>query len=327
MSARCETRSVLTPHVGGLLAEKRAMGFPCRTEEPILSRFGGHCLERGLEGPEISRDFLSEWLERSPTEGSRDHAKRVGVAGQLMIYMASMGLRARTPGGLPKGGARSSHVMTGDERSAFFAQVDACRPAGGCAAYRRLAGEYKVLFRVVYCCGLRNSEACGIPSDRVDLDIGASAMAQSKGRKDRVVHVADDLTALCPGCLAWPRGLLGFRPDWFFPSKDPGKPLASTSAGRVFGRFWNATAFAPECSDKPVVHDLRFGLVTDRADRWALDGAGVEAMMPYLSRYVGHKDLQSTYHYIHTSEQLRDVIAKYDVTGSSAIPEVDYGQR
>lgn len=49
--------------------------------------------------------------------------------------------------------------------------------------------------------------------------------------------------------------------------------------------------------------------------------------MPYLSRYVGHKDPRGTYHYIHTSEQLRDVIAKYDVTGSSAIPEVDYGQR
>ena len=48
-------------------------------------------------------------------------------------------------------------------------------------------------------------------------------------------------------------------------------------------------------------------------------------MMPYLSRYVGHKDLQSTYYYIHTSERLRDVVARYDVTGSSAIPEADYG--
>ena len=264
MSARCETRSAPAPHVGGLLAEKRAMGLPRRTEEPILSRFDSYCLERGLEGPEISRDFLSEWLERSPTEGGRDHAKRVGVVRQLMIYMASMGLRARIPGELPKGGARLPHIMTGDERSAFFAQVDAYRPAGGCAAYRRLAGEYKVLFRVVYCCGLRNSEACGIPSDRVDLDIGASAMAQSKGRKDRVVYMADDLTALCSEYLAWPRGLPGPRPDWFFPSRDPGKPLVNTSAGRVFGRLRDATAFAPECPGKPVARDLRFGLVTDR---------------------------------------------------------------
>ena len=327
MSARCETRSAPAPHVGGLLAEKRAMGFPCRTEEPILSRFDSYCLERGLEGPEISRDFLSEWLERSPTEGSCNHAKRVGVVRQLMIYMASMGLRVHIPGELPKGGARLPHIMTGDERSAFFAQVDAYRPAGGCAAYRRLAGEHEAPPRAACRRGPRDSEACGIPSDRAGLDIGASAMAQSRGRKDRVVYMADDLTALCSEYFAWLQGLLGFRPDWFFPSKDPGKPLVNTSVDRVFGRFWNATAFAPECSDKPVVHDLRFGFITDRADRWALDGVDVEAMMPYLSRYVGHKDLQSTYHHVHTSEQLRDVIAKYDVTGSSAIPEVDYGQR
>lgn len=244
-----------------------------------------------------------------------------------MIYMASMGLRVHIPGELPKGGAKLPHIMTGDERSAFFAQVDAYRPAGGCAAYRRLAGEYKVLFRVVYCCGLRNSEACGIPSDRVDLDIGASAIAQSKGRKDRVVYMADDLTALCSEYFAWLQGLLGFRPNWFFPSKDPGKPLVNTSVDRVFGRLRDATAFAPECSDKPVARDLRFGPMTDRVNRWAPGGAGVEAMMPYLSRCVGHKDPRSTYHHVHTSEQLRDVIAKYDVTGSSAIPEVDYGQR
>mgnify|MGYP001695433935 CR=1 FL=1 len=240
-----------------------------------------------------------------------------------MIYMASMGLRVHIPGELPKGGARLPHIMTGDERSAFFAQVDAYRPAGGCAAYRRLAGEHEVLFRVVYCCGPRNSEACGIPSDRAGLDIGASAIAQSKGRKDRVVHVADDLTALCSEYFAWPRGLPGFRPGRLLPSKDPGKPLANTSSDRVFGRPRDA----PGRPGKPVARDLRSGFITDRADRWAPGGAGVEAMMPYLSRYVGHKDLQSTYHHVHTSEQLRDVIAKYDVTGSSAIPEAGHGQR
>ena len=216
--------------------------------------------------------------------------------------------------------------MTGDERSAFFAQVDAYRPAGGCAAYRRLAGGREAPSRAACRRGPRDSEARGIPSDRVDLDIGASAMAQSKGRKDRVVHVADDLTAPCPGCLAWPRGLPGPRPDWFFPSRDPGRPLADTSAGRVFGRFRDATAFAPECSGKPVARDLRLGPMTDRADRRAPGGAGVEAMAPCPSRRVGHKDLQSTYHHVHTSEQLRDVIAKYDVTGSSAIPEAGHGQ-
>ena len=142
--------------------------------------------------------------------------------------------------------------MTGDERSAFFAQVDACRPAGGCAAYRRPAGGREAPSRAACRRGPRDSEARGVPGDRAGPDAGASAMARSKGRRDRVAHVADDLTAPCPGCLAWPRGLPGPRPGRLLPSRDPGRPLADTSAGRALGRPRDATAFAPGRPDRPV---------------------------------------------------------------------------
>lgn len=326
MRGRRELGSVAAPYIEGLLAEKRALGFLYETEELVLLRFDEYCSERGLAGTTITRDFLSGWLERSPTEGASSHARRVCAVRQLMLYMASMGLDVHVPGELPRADVKLPHIMTDDERHAFFDRADAYRPAGGCAAYRRLAVEYRVLFRVIYCCGLRNSEACGLPSDCVDLDAGTLSIAQSKGRKDRVVYMADDLTGLCADYFAWLQGELGSRPHWFFPSRYPERPLRNTSVDRAFNRFWNATPFAATCADKPVVHDLRFSFITDRVNRWALDGVDVDAMMPYLSRYVGHKDLQSTYYYIHTSERLRDVVARYDVTGSSAIPEADYGQ-
>jgi integrase len=327
MSCEYVLGSVLAPYIEGLLAEKRVLGFSYHTEELLLARFDCYCLERGLKRPEITRDFLADWLRRSPTEGSRNHTKRVSVVRQLMVYMASIGISVYLPKELPKAEVALPHIMTADERYAFFAQLDAYRPAVNISAYHRLAGEYRVLFRMIYCCGLRNSEACGIPTSRVDLDAGTLTITDSKGRKDRLVYMADDLTWLCRDYLDWLCRTLGFWPDWFFPSKDPAKPLVNTSVDRAFNRYWNATPFAAGCGDKPVVHDLRFGFITDRVNRWALDGVDTEAMMPYLSRYVGHKDLQSTYYYIHTSEQLRDVIAKYDVIGSSAIPEeADYGQ-
>ena len=327
MSFKYVLTSMIAPYIEGLLAEKRALGFSYCTEELLLARFDSYCLERGLECPEVTRDFLADWLKRSPTEGSHNHTKRVSVVRQLMVYMASMGISVYLPGELPKVEVALPHIMTADELAAFFVQVDAYHSAVAIPSYHRLAGEYRVLFRMIYCCGLRNSEACGIPTNRVDLNAGTLTIADSKGRKDRLVYMADDLTGLCRDYFDWLCKTLGFWPDWFFPSKDPEKPLVNTSVDRVFNRFWNATPFAVGCGDKPVVHDLRFGFITDRVNTWALDGMDTEAMMPYLSRYLGHKDLQSTYYYIHTSEHLRDVIAKYDVTGSSAIPEeVDYGQ-
>lgn len=328
MGTRKGFSSVLAPHIEGLLAEKRALGFSYDTEELTLARFDAYCAARGLGSQDgVTREFLAEWLERSPSEGACNHIKRVSTVRQLMIYMASLGLDVYIPRELPKADVKLPHIMTAEERAAFFGQVDAYRPSNGGAAYRRLAQEYKVLFRMIYCCGLRNTEACGLPSGCVDLDAGVLRIAESKGRKDRSVYMADDLANLCAEYFAWLQGALGFRPDWFFPSKDPSKPLVNTSVDRVFDRFWQGTGFAPRCADKPVVHDLRFGFITDRVNGWALDGTDVGAMMPYLSKYVGHKDLQSTYYYIHASEQLRDVIARYDVTGSAAIPEVSHGKK
>lgn len=326
MGGRRELGSAVAPYIRGLLAEKRAMGFLYGTEELVLARFDAYCCQRGLAAPAMTREFLSGWLERSPTEGAGSHGRRVSAVRQLTLYMASMGIDVHVPRELPKADVKLPHIMTEEERTAFFEQVDAYRPTSGHAVHHRLAAEYRVLFRMIYCCGLRNSEACGIPSERVDLDAGTLTIVHSKGRKDRVVYMAGDLSSLCSAYFAWLRETLGGPPEWFFPGRDPGKPLPNTSVDRAFDRFWNATDHARRCADKPVVHDLRFSFITDRVNRWALDGVDVDAMMPYLSRYVGHKDLQSTYYYIHTSERLRDVVEKYDVTGQSAIPEVCYGQ-
>ena len=79
-------------------------GVPLPHGGPMPPRLGGHCLERGLEGPEVPEGLPSERPGHGPTGGGRDHAKRVGVVRQLMIYMASTGPRARIPGGPPRAG-------------------------------------------------------------------------------------------------------------------------------------------------------------------------------------------------------------------------------
>jgi len=240
--------------------------------------------------------------------------------------MASLGLDAYVPGELPSPGTKLPHILTADERSAFFAQVDAYSPSGG-EAIRRIAVEYRVLFRLLYCCGLRNSEACGLAARDLDPEGGTLTVLGSKGRRDRLVYMAEDLAALCREYLSWLRGALGCEPEWLFPGRDPARPLPNPTVDRAFERLWGRTEHAASCADKPVPHDLRFSFVTDRVNAWAADDVDVDAMMPYLSRHLGHTSLQSTYHYIHTSERLRDAIARHDVTGPSAIPEADYGCR
>jgi len=44
--------------------------------------------------------------------------------------------------------------------------------------------------------------------------------------------------------------------------------------------------------------------------------------MPYLQKYLGHKSIQESYYYYHTSKQLFDAIRIRDKTADVVIPEV-----
>ena len=315
-------QSVLAPFITGLLDEKRSLGFDYHTEELILVRFDKYCILKGLKSSRVTRDFLEEWCTQTDTECLSQKKKRITVVRQLMLYMASLGNAVY----LPKAGGRNEvilpHIFTQEELQAFFHEADSYVPATARPADRRLANEFRVLFRILYCCGLRNSEGCGIAKDQVDLDNGILTILDSKGNKDRLVYMADDLLELCREYYRCLCGWLAGRPRWFFPGRDPDKPLRNTTVDRAFNRFWERTRFHASCSNKPTVHDLRFTFVTDRINLWAAQGIPTDIMMPYLQKYLGHKNLQDSYYYYHNSRQLYETIQISDKTAGKVIPEV-----
>ena len=157
-------RSILAPFINGLLAEKRALGFDYHTEELILARFDRYCAEAGLDTLNITRGFLDKWCTQTDTEGLSYRRKRVSVVRQLMLYMATLGAAVC----LPKNNGRREtiipHIFTREEILAFFHEIDSYEPkAAGSPVYKRLAEEYKVLFRLLYCCGI--FPACKINAD------------------------------------------------------------------------------------------------------------------------------------------------------------------
>ena len=325
MSEICAYKSVLTPFISGLLNEKRSLGFSYQTEELILKRFDQYCVDNNLKDFCVTKDFLNGWCLQSKTEGISNQKKRISVVRQLMLYMISLGNVVY----LPKFNGHKEivlpHIFTLEELQAFFQEVDNYEPDTNRSEDKRLANEYRVLFRLLYCCGLRNSEGCGIAAEQVDLENGILTILNSKGNKDRLVYLPDDLLALFKDYYLYLCSELNRKPRWFFPGKDPEQPLKNTSVDRVFNRFWSGTVYSDTCNNKPTVHDLRFSFVTDRINLWALQGEDTELLMPYLQKYLGHKSLQDSYYYYHTSRQLFDSIRIKDRIAETVIPEVpDY---
>ncbi len=53
-------------------------------------------------------------------------------------------------------------------------------------------------------------------------------------------------------------------------------------------------------------------------------GKDVTAMLPYLSRYMGHATFDSTYYYVHTSPDFMNAYDQITRKGQSVLPEVGF---
>ena len=53
-------------------------------------------------------------------------------------------------------------------------------------------------------------------------------------------------------------------------------------------------------------------------------GTDVTAMLPYLSRYLGHATFDSTFYYVHTSPDFMRGYADLAAAGQTLLPEVGF---
>lgn len=317
-------QSIIAPYIDGLLEEKRANGYSYDSEELILNRFDAYCFEKNLTTLEITKDFLSEWMERRESESSLYQGKRISCARQVLIYMASCGITVYIPHGFIHLRRALPHIFDPLEIKAFFYEIDTFVPENGNRIVKRMSVEYRLLFRIYLCCGLRNNEAAGIEKKEVDLVSGMLTILNSKGQKDRVVYLPTDLLDSCRDYYNWICGELGNPQKYFFPGQKPDRSIPNTTVDSVFLRYWNRTKYAG-CSNRPTVHDFRFTFVVNRMNLWAEAGLDLQVMMPYLSRYLGHKSNNETFYYYFLVRNAYKTVEKKDTVAVEVIPEVrDY---
>lgn len=53
-----------------------------------------------------------------------------------------------------------------------------------------------------------------------------------------------------------------------------------------------------------VIDALRYSFVVKRMNLWMEEGKNLTAMMPYLSKYLGHESVENTYYYYYQIRSL-----------------------
>jgi len=314
-----EYNSSLACYITGLIEQKRACGYIYEYEAYILMSFDRFCIEQHHTTCTITRDLIMQWAIQRPTEGKNYRNQRVSFVRQLALYMRSLGENAYIPKHFASETVGVPHVLSWAELASFFSVVDAYMPPQ--PAFRRFALIYQVLFRLYYCCGLRLAEGCYLRRSCVDRKNGTIKILQSKGNKDRLVFLSDDVLAMCRRYDETMQRIAPHR-EWFFPGWHLDRAIRKTSVDKKFAEFWNKTSFTAKVDKRPTVQSLRHTFVVNKMNEWMDEEEDTEVMMPYLSRYLGHASISETQYYFHTIEKVFPIIRRHDAASQNIIPEV-----
>ncbi len=311
-------------YIEGLIEQKRSLGYTYESPAQILKLFDAFCREHYPDETRLTQKLVMHWAEKREGEHVNRLGNRLTPVRQLAKYMHRLALEAYViPPGLPGKLVRyMPHLFTDPELQVFFAEIDRC-PVDPHTPARHLV--LPVFFRLLYGCGLRQSEARRLTLADVDLATGKLVIRQAKGHKDRTVMMSEEVLDLCRAYHAQVSRLVPDRVA-FFPNP-AGQPYSGRTIDAWFCHFWDKTGLTHGSGNPPRVHDFRHIFAVKRLNLWVQEGKDLKAYLPYLSLYLGHAHLTETDYYLHLVPEFFPVVKeKSRAHGANVIPEVDHDQ-
>lgn len=316
----------LTDAITALVAEKRAVGYKYHAEQRVLARF-----EAFSRGQFPGLDTLTEasvqaWIVAARRRDVKP-ATLQGLAApirELARWLGRRGVAAYLlpTAALPRPARYVPHIYTDRELAALFTQTDRCHY---CCQVPLRHLVMPVLFRTIYACGLRASEARLLRFGDVDVETGVLTIRDGKGGKDRQVPVSAPLRERLARYHAQIAGRTGG--DWFFPGRK-GLPLTLMNVNRNFRRFlWQARIPHGGRGHGPRVHDLRHTMAVNNLRSWFARGEDAGALLPVLQAYMGHASIAGTDYYLRlTAESYPHIIARVQRAFGDVVPPLKAGQ-
>ena len=154
------TAVLLADAISGLVLEKRALGYKYVSEERALARFQAFCASEFPGMDTVTRASVEAWIAAARGRAVKPATVNglIAPVRELAHWLGRRGVEAYVlPAGVLQKPARYiPHIYSDRELAALFEQTDRCRYCPE-VPYRHLV--MPVLFRTIYACGLRCSEA------------------------------------------------------------------------------------------------------------------------------------------------------------------------
>lgn len=278
------------------LRERNASPHTLKAYSGDLQNFGAFVGQRSWSNIDhlTVRGFLSQLYEKGLSKTSV--ARSLAAVRSLYRWLAQEGIVEQNPAALvstPKLPKKLPRVPTIEEMNIV---LDGQMPEVAAFPERD-----RIMFELLYGCGIRNSELTGINLDDIRLSTEA-ILIRGKGKKERYVPFGDSIRAALAAYLPVRQQVLAEnkKSTNALLINRRGGQLTSRSVGRIIKKIAVAKGLPPDVHP----HTLRHAFGTHMLE----EGADLRAIQEML----GHERLSTTQRY--TQLSMKHVLQVYDQT-------------
>lgn len=287
------------------LALRRRLGHDLADAHRLLPRFVAYLDDIGA--PTVTIEAAIAWSMAPDVDpASSVWPRRMIVARGFARHMAGIDSATEIP---PVGLVPSRQRW----RPPFlFAANDVERLMAAAAStirWRLPATTHSTLIGLLAVTGMRIGEALKLDDNDIDWDDQVVQVRDSKFGKSRLVPLDRTTIGALRAYAARRDGLVVRRVPAVFVSIRGGR-LIYRSVQETFRRLCDTTGIGADAANRPCIHGLRHTFAVNTLIGWHGAGENVDARIPALSTYLGHRDPRSTYWYLSAAPELLALAAR-----------------
>lgn len=307
-----------------LIAEKRALGLKYFEEERLMHVFDDLSLNYDCSKG-LTKELVWAYVENQPHWSQRTQQCRAYMARIIAVFLNKHDIPAYICDCISITKKVKStfkpYIFSRKQMSDIFNYVDNNLRS---KKNDRARLFYPVIFRMLYGCGLRISEALNLRIRDVDLSKGLLYVYNTKNHKDRVIPMDKTLTECCKKYAS--RIHVIYNEDEYFFQSPRGSKYDKGTVYHFFRKvLWQCgISHGGRSNGGPRLHDLRHTFCIHSLYQFVKNGVDHKAALPILSAYMGHSNIAETAKYLRlTPEAFPEMTRLLESSYGHIIPEME----
>lgn len=308
-------KSVLKDELYNFIQFKKSLGFKYDSAISLCRKIDNYYDSIGLDKIELTEDTVLEFTKRNDNENIDYLRNRLYILKHFSLYLIRCGYENIYVYDYPIKQNKYQYVpyiYTEDDMTKFIIALNDSK------IYEK--NKYITIFKLLYCTGLRLSEATHIKLKDVDLTQGTILITNGKNNNIRLIALSNSMLKSLKNYLS---KLYKNDNDYIFSTKN-NTYINNTQLQQIFRKINDKCGIGKNAINRPRIHDFRHGFAIKTLDLMYEKGYDYYTTLPILCKYMGHADITHTEYYLRLTKYYHNNVINKENEYCNVIPEVNY---